>query len=491
MKQKSEQFKSNRSVFIVWTLVVVLLIVANFLEVVKQNHDMAWYLKFLGVMAVTFIPGQIEFFRTKAESKIFKYMIAVGYPIFCTYCLYNANTGVSVLYLYPVFVLVILYLDERAVFITSGLDFIGGVIVLILKLRTAGEGKAILITEYEIIFACLLVSTIGVIVGIRVIRSNNQNKLDVVEKLSTEAGQKSRDILAASEAAEKRMQDIEKAAGENTGSMKSMAQTMNDISSAIMNIADNVQEEANAMSVANKKMSVIKNNTEELAKTILMVQESNEANSQKVSLINTQASELLEKSGITKQKVDDVRELATKVTEVIGVIRQISGKTNLLALNASIEAARAGEAGKGFAVVAEEIRALAENTNKSVVEIEESITKLNESCDIASSSMDESVVAINTQTDSITEIDSAIQEEAAAMRHISDEINAINSEILAVANANGNITEQTNNISAVTEEITASAESAAAMSNEVKKMSESILDDIKATNLELEKIKQM
>ena len=44
---------------------------------------------------------------------------------------------------------------------------------------------------------------------------------------------------------------------------------------------------------------------------------------------------------------------------------------------------------------------------------------------------------------------------------------------------------------AVTEEITASAESAATMSNDVKKMSESILDDIKATNVELEKIKHI
>ncbi len=491
MKQKSEIFKSNKAVFLVWAIVTGILIAANALEVVKGNHTGMWYLKFLGVMAITFLPGLFEYIRTRGESKYFKYCIAIGYPIFCAYCMYNANTNVSSLYLYPVFVLVLLYVEEKIVILMSGLSFIGTLIAMLLKMGSAGDGKALLITDMEIVFACLIMSSVGIVVGLRVIRSNNESKLSEVAKLSEEAENKSKVILSASAEVEKKMHAIEEAAGENAESMKTMAQTMNDISAAIVNIADNVQDEANAMSTANKKMVVIKENAEELAKTIVQVQESNDANAQKISVINTQASELLDKSAITKQKVDDVRELATKVTEVIGVIRQISGKTNLLALNASIEAARAGEAGKGFAVVAEEIRALAESTNNSVAEIEDSITKLNESCDIASSSMDESVVAINAQSDSITEIDSAIQEEAAAMRHISDEIGSISKEIVNVASANTSITEQTNNISAVTEEITAGTESAANMSKEVKNMTEGILENIRATNIELEKLKQL
>ncbi|MDE3199899.1 MAG: PAS domain-containing methyl-accepting chemotaxis protein [Acidobacteriota bacterium] len=119
-------------------------------------------------------------------------------------------------------------------------------------------------------------------------------------------------------------------------------------------------------------------------------------------------------------EANNLLESMKSMEKIVGLIREIAGRVNMLSLNATIEAARAGEAGKGFAVVAGEVKSLSDQTAKATNEIGQEIASVQKISGKVAESIHQTLEGITMVGQYVNSVASALTEQSATTREISE-----------------------------------------------------------------------
>ncbi|XWO31752.1 methyl-accepting chemotaxis protein [Pseudomonas sp. JZ134] len=334
--------------------------------------------------------------------------------------------------------------------------------------QTAGVGAVIVVLMGVLIFLIQrsitrpLTSTVKAMASIASGEADLTHRLDTsgrdelselgrhFNRFSEHLGELIRQLLTAAHSLDRHSGELGAIAAQSqrhsdtqTQQMDMLATAINEVTHAIQDVARHAEQASGEVQSAERRadqglvsIQTSLHQTEGLSDTIL------------------QAAEVIE----------SLAQESTQIGTVLDVIRSIADQTNLLALNAAIEAARAGEQGRGFAVVADEVRLLAQRTQKSTQEIHAMIERLQANSGAAVRVIQESrqasqhtIEQAGQASDSLEQINQTLRNLAAVnasiasatlqQSHVVEEINQSVVQVAGLAQTNATASVQTSQAS--------------------------------------------
>jgi methyl-accepting chemotaxis protein len=197
-----------------------------------------------------------------------------------------------------------------------------------------------------------------------------------------------------------------------------LSQTAQDMASSVRKNTEMVVSTNKTASTTTDNVHSVAAAAEELSASVKEISKQ----LQKTTGLVAQSSEKASNADALARAVTNASE---RVAGVMEIISKIASKINLLALNATIEAARAGDAGKGFAVVAEEVKSLANQTNKSVTDIQTVVEEMRSASRDITAALSDIKHSVGNISEATSSAASAVEEQAAVTNEIAKNMQTV------------------------------------------------------------------
>ena len=444
---------SNKKARMIWLIINAIITAMTIFDCVTGIHTPRYIFVTLIPAWIPFIFGLVYLKRKGIDTPKYKSVIAVSYIIFFMLVSGSSDSHMTILYLFPMLCMLLVYKDMKFLIKFSTATFI--CIILGTLYHWFGQGRNtqgdIIAYEMQIVFVAVtffsyMLSLKHLIESDAALTDSIQTNLERVVRTVNQVKESSNAIVDG-------VTVVRELSDENKQSAWNVVHNMEELTGQNFILQNRTNSSMDMTTSINNQVQNVTNLIDEMVTLINESAEHAEHSSEALNNVLSTTQVMASVSTEVEQILDEFRHQFDMVKQETGTIEKITSQTNLLSLNASIEAARAGEAGKGFAVVADEIRSLSMGTKDSSDRIMEALSHLEETAEKMTLSIRQTLELIQENLGQTQEVNEKVTEIANDSVALEQKIQVVDAAMKEVENSNQTMVENMTSLVDVTNEV--------------------------------------